>query len=82
MPVNTTEGAEHGEDGDGSGGFPAELHSREQRLAKLRAVRAQLEAERGARLTPRSQKSFADPDAQMMATSDGALTYAYNAQAA
>jgi transposase len=80
--VNATEDAEHGADDDGSGGLPAELQSREQRLAKLRAVRAQLEAERGARLTPRSQKSFADPDAQMMATGDGALTYAYNAQAA
>src|SRR5947199_1821549 len=34
------------------------------------------------RSTPRSQKSFADPDAQMMRTGDGALTYAYNAQAA
>jgi transposase len=80
--VNATEDAEHGADDDGSGGLPAELQGRERRLAKLRAVRAQLEAERGERLTPRSQKSFADPDAQMMPTGDGALTYAYNAQAA
>jgi len=80
--VNAAEDTAHGDDDDGSGGLPAELRSREQRLAKLRAVRAQLEAERGDRLTPQSQKSFADPDAQMMRTSDGALTYAYNAQAA
>jgi transposase len=80
--VNAAEEVAHGEDDDGSGGLPAELQSREQRLAKLRAVRAQLEAERGERLPPRSQKSFADPEAQMMPTGDGALTYAYNAQAA
>jgi transposase len=80
--VNAAEDTTHGDDDDGSGALPAELRSREQRLAKLRAVRAQLEAERGDRLTPQSQKSFADPDAQMMRTSDGALTYAYNAQAA
>jgi transposase len=80
--VNAAEDTAHGDDDDGSGGLPAELRSREERLAKLRAVRAQLEAERGDRLTPQSQKSFADPDAQMMRTNDGALTYAYNAQAA
>jgi len=80
--VNAAEDTTHGDDEDGSGGLPAELRSRERRLAKLRAVRAQLEAERGEALTPQSQKSFADPDAQMMRTSDGALTYAYNAQAA
>ncbi len=38
--------------------------------------------ERGDRVTEKSQKSFADPDAQMMKTSDGALTYAYDVQAA
>jgi transposase len=80
--VNAAEDTEHGEDDDGSGGLPAELQSRERRVATLRAVRAQLEAERGERLAPQSQKSFADPDAQMMRMGDGALTYAYNAQAA
>jgi hypothetical protein len=45
-------------------------------------VRAQLEAEKGATLKPRHQKSFADPDAQMMRAGDGALVYAYNAPAA
>jgi transposase len=80
--VNAAEDATHGEDDDGSGGLPPELRSREQRLAKLRAVRAQLEAEKGPALKPTHQKSFADRDAQMMKTGDGALVYAYNAQAA
>lgn len=79
--VNASEDDEHGDD-DGHGGLPAELQSREKRLAKLRAVREQLEAERGKALKPSSQKSFADPDANMMKTGEGALTYCYNAQAA
>lgn len=78
---NEAEDAEHGDD-DGSGGLPAELQDREQRVAKLRAVRKQLEAERGAELRPSSQKSFADPDANMMLTGEGSLQYCYNAQAA
>jgi transposase len=81
--VNAAEDAEHGEDDDGSGGLPAELQDRERRRAKLRAVRARLEAEKGPKLEPRHQKSLADPDANMMRVgNDGALTYAYNAQAA
>ncbi len=79
--VNASEDDEHGDE-DGNGGLPAELQSREKRLAKLRAVREQLEAERGKALKPSSQKSFADPDANMMKTGEGALTYCYNAQAA
>ena len=55
---------------------------REQRVAKLRAVRKQLEAERGSELRPQNQKSFADPDANMMMTGEGSLQYCYNAQAA
>jgi transposase len=78
---NAAEDEEHGDD-DGSGGLPAELQDREQRIAKLRAVRKQLEAERGSELKPKSQKSFADPDANMMLTGEGALQYCYNAQAA
>src|SRR5499426_407934 len=78
---NEAEDEEHGDD-DGSGGLPAELQDREQRVAKLRAVREQLEAERGEELKPRSQKSFADPDANMMMTGEGSLQYCYNAQAA
>ena len=78
---NEAEDEEHGDD-DGSGGLPAELQDREQRVAKLRAVREQLEAERGSDLKPSSQKSFADPDANMMMTGEGSLQYCYNAQAA
>ncbi len=79
--VNTAEDDENGDD-DGPGGLPAELQSREKRIAKLREVREQLEQERGEKLQPKNQKSFADPDANMMKTSEGALTYCYNAQAA
>jgi transposase len=81
--VNAAEDEAHGEDEDGSGGLPAELQDRERRLAKLRAVRAQLETEKGEALKPTHQKSLADPEANMMRVgNDGALTYAYNAQAA
>lgn len=82
--VNGSEDDEHG-DGDGGGGLPEELQTREKRLAKLKAVREQLEAEKvehGTKLEDSSQKSFADPDANMMKGSDGALNYCYNAQAA
>ena len=78
---NEAEDEEHGDD-DGSGGLPAELQDRKQRVEKLRAVRKQLEAERGSELRPQSQKSFADPDANMMKTGEGSLQYCYNAQAA
>lgn len=78
---NEAEDDEHGDD-DGSGGLPAELQDREKRVAKLRAVREQLEAERGKELRESSQKSFADPDANMMMTGEGSLQYCYNAQAA
>jgi transposase len=78
---NEAEEDEHGDE-DGSGGLPVELQDREQRVAKLRAVREQLETERGAELKPSSQKSFADPDANMMMTGEGSLQYCYNAQAA
>jgi hypothetical protein len=79
--LNEHEDDEHGDD-EGGGGLPAELQSREQRVAKLRAVRKQLEAERGSELRPQSQKSFADPDANMMKTGEGSLQYCYNAQVA
>ncbi len=79
--VNETDDDTHG-DGDGGGGLPAELQNKQQRIEKLRAVRKQLEVERGATLKASSQKSFADLDANMMMTSDGALQYCYNAQVA
>ena len=62
--------------------MPAELQAREQRREKIRAARAQLEKEKGERLESRHQKSFADPEANMMKTGDGALAYCYNVQAA
>ena len=79
--LNESEDEEHGDD-DGGGGLPEELRSREGRVAKLRAVREQLEAERDDDLKPSSQKSFADPDANMMMTGEGSLQYCYNAQVA
>jgi hypothetical protein len=45
--LNSAEDEEHGDD-DGGGGLPEELRLRERRVAKLRAVREQLEAERTA----------------------------------
>lgn len=81
--VQAAEDAEHGNDDDGSGGLPGELQDRERRLARLRAAKAQLEQEKGAALEPKHQKSFADPEANMMKVgNDGALTYGYNAQVA
>jgi transposase len=79
--VNDQEDDDCGDD-DGSGGLPAELQDRQRRIEKLRAVREQLETERGAKLKSTSQKSFADPDAAMMMTGEGSLQYCYNAQAA
>lgn len=79
--LNGAEDDEHGDD-DGSGGLPAELQRREARREKIRAARQQLEAEKGEKLEGRHQKSFADLDANMMKTGEGAMQYCYNAQAA
>jgi len=79
--LNGAEDDEHGDD-DGSGGLPAELQRRESRLAKIRAARERLEAEKAEKLEARHQKSFADLDANMMKTGEGAMQYCYNAQAA
>lgn len=80
--VGEQEDRDCGEDDDGGGGLPKELQDRKVRREKIRALRAQLEAEKGEKLEGRHQKSFADPDAQMMKTGDGSLQYSYNAQAA
>ena len=79
--LNEEEDDRHG-DGDGGGGLPEELRMRERRRERIRAARAQLQAEKGEKLEPRHQKSFADPEANMMKTGEGSLTYCYNAQAA
>jgi len=78
---NAAEDDEHG-DGDGGGGLPEELQSREARRERIRAAREQLEREKGERLEDRHQKSFADPEANVMKTGEGAFAYCYNAQAA
>ncbi len=78
---NTAEDDQHG-DGDGGGGLPEELQDREARRLRIRAARAQLEKEKGAKLKDRHQKSFADLEANMMKTGEGSLAYCYNAQAA
>ena len=80
--LNRAEDDEHGDDDDGSGGLPAELQRREARREKMRAAREQLEAEKAEQLEDRHQKSFADLDANMMKTGEGAMQYCYNAQAA
>jgi transposase len=80
--LNRAEDDEHGDDDDGSGGLPAELQRREARREKIRAARQQLEAEKAEQLEDRHQKSFADLDANMMKTGEGAMQYCYNAQAA
>ncbi len=78
--LNREEEEEHGDD-DGGGGLPEELQLRERRRERIQAAREQLEREKGAKLEAKHQKSFADPDANMMKT-EGALNYCYNAQAA
>lgn len=78
---NAAEDDEHG-DNDGGGGLPEELQSREVRRERIRAARDQLEKEKGEKLEPRHQKSFADLEANMMKTGEGSLAYCYNAQAA
>lgn len=80
--VNSQEDRDCGEDDDGSGGLPKELQDRKTRREKIRQLREQLEAEKGEKLEGKHQKSFADPQAQMMHSGDGALQYSYNAQAA
>jgi transposase len=78
---NEAEDDTHGSD-DGGGGLPKELQDRKTRRDRIRAAREQLEAEKGDRLEGRHQKSFADPEANMMKTGEGALQYCYNAQVA
>jgi transposase len=80
--LNGAEDDEHGDDDDGSGGLPAELQRREARREKIRAARQQLEVEKAEKLEGRHQKSFADLEANMMKTGEGAMQYCYNAQAA
>ena len=78
--LNAAEEQEHGDD-DGGGGLTEELQLRERRRERIRAAREQLEREKGEKLEAKHQKSFADPEANMMKT-EGSLQYCYNAQLA
>jgi transposase len=87
---DTAEDQEYGIDSDGYS-VAEELARREARLAKIRAAREHLEAERRAdqglpageqpAIADKEQRSFADDDARIMPMKRGAYDYAYNAQA-
>jgi transposase len=88
---DVAEDQEYGADSDGFS-VTDELAMREQRLAKIRALRERLEAEQRAAqgltdeqapaIDDKEQRSFADGDARMMLLKRGDYGYAYNAQAA
>ena len=88
---DTAEDQEYGADSDGSS-IDEELALRERRLAKIQALREQLEAEQRAEqglaadqppvIDDKEQRSFADGDARIMLMKRGEYAYAYNAQAA
>ena len=88
---DATEDREYGADSDGYS-VTEELALREARLAKIRALRERLEAEKRTEqglpedaspaIDAKEQRSFADGDARMMLMKRGEYDYAYNAQAA
>jgi transposase len=88
---DATEDREYGADSDGYS-VAEELALREARLAKIRALRERLEAEKRTErglpedespvIDAKEQRSFADRDARMMLMKRGEYGYAYNAQAA
>jgi hypothetical protein len=88
---DTAEDQEYGADSDGYA-VAEELARREARLAKIRAARERLEAERRTErglpedatpeIADKEQRSFADQDARIMLMKRGEYDYAYNAQAA
>jgi len=71
--------------------LPEELQRREDRLAKIRSIREQLEREKWEEqhlkegqtpvIEDKEQRSFAERDARMMLMKRGEFDYAYNAQA-
>jgi transposase len=87
---DAAEDQEYGTDSDGYS-VGEELARREARLARIRAAREHLEAERRAEqgvpgdadpaIADKEQRSFADDDARIMLMKRGAYDYAYNAQA-
>jgi hypothetical protein len=88
---DAAEDHEYGADFDGYS-VAEELARREQRLAKIRALRERLEAEQRAAqglgdtaapvIGEKEQRAFADGDARMMLMKRGEYGYAYNAQIA
>jgi len=88
--AEATDRAEDAAHGDARGDeLPAELRRREDRLAKIRAAKAALEAEAQARTgdpaavpEPKAQRNFTDPESRIMRSSPDGFLYGYNAQAA
>ncbi len=88
---DAAEDQEYGADSDGYS-VEAELALREQRLAKIRALRDRLEAEQRAEqglaeeqtpvIDDKEQRSFADGEARIMLMKRGEYAYAQGAQAA
>jgi transposase len=88
---DVAEDQEYGADSDGYS-VAEELARREARLARIRALRERLEAEKRREqglpvgeppaIDDKEQRSFADGDARMMLMKRGEYGYAYNAQAA
>ncbi len=69
--------------------LPEELRRRENRLAKIRAAKAALEAEAQERTgdpaavpEPKAQRNFTDPESRIMLSKPDGFIYGYNAQAA
>jgi transposase len=87
--ADTREDAEHGPERRGDA-LPAWVANRQERLAKIRAAKAALEAEARAAApretpppppAPKAQRNFTDPESRIMKGPDG-YVQAYNAQIA
>jgi len=86
--VDSEEDKAFGEDKNGYN-LPEELQRREDRLAKIRQLREELEQEKREEhpkekqpiIEDKEQRSFADHDARLMLMKRGEFDYAYNAQA-
>jgi transposase len=86
--TDTREDGEHGPDRRGDE-LPAWVANKQERLAKLRAAKAALEAEARAAAppdapappAPKAQRNFTDPESRIMKGPDG-FVQAYNAQIA
>ena len=84
--TDASEDTKHGTDDDGYR-LSKELSRRQERLAKIEAAKAALEAREerehpGEEIDPKKQISFADPDARCHAKPGDGARYVYNAQAA